>query len=244
MTDISPAGFEIKRASDLPGTAEATQAASDAASGVISSDFETFLRMLTTQLENQDPLDPLKSTDFAVQLATFSGVEQQVLTNDRLVDLTNQLSFSNMSSLSTWIGNEVLSTSSVHFDGTAVDLVPELEDDTERAEIRVLDSTGLEVDKVSVPEDGGPVQWSGIVNGRVLSSGSYSFETVQYDSAGKELDRATTPAYQPVIEVFANGGTPQLGVPGGATVPASEVLSVRQPQNATSEVEIELPTAL
>ena len=57
------------------------------ASSKISSDFETFLLMLTTQLENQDPLNPIESQDFAVQLATFSGVEQQVLTNDLLSDL-------------------------------------------------------------------------------------------------------------------------------------------------------------
>ena len=44
----------------------------------LSSDFETFLRMLTTQLQNQDPLNPVDSADFAVQLATFSSVEQQV----------------------------------------------------------------------------------------------------------------------------------------------------------------------
>ena len=50
----------------------------------ISSDFETFLRMLTVQMQNQDPLNPIQSSDFAVQLATFSGVEQQVRTNDLL----------------------------------------------------------------------------------------------------------------------------------------------------------------
>ena len=48
----------------------------------LSSDFETFLKMLTVQMENQDPLNPVDSADFAVQLATFSSVEQQVLTND------------------------------------------------------------------------------------------------------------------------------------------------------------------
>ena len=48
---------------------------------VLSSDFETFLKMLTVQLENQDPLNPVDSADYAVQLATFSGVEQQVQTN-------------------------------------------------------------------------------------------------------------------------------------------------------------------
>ena len=42
---------------------------------VINSDFTMFLKMLTTQIKNQDPLDPMDFTDFAVQLATFSGVE-------------------------------------------------------------------------------------------------------------------------------------------------------------------------
>lgn len=39
----------------------------------ITSDFNTFLRMLTVQMQNQDPLKPIESSDFAVQLATFSG---------------------------------------------------------------------------------------------------------------------------------------------------------------------------
>ena len=63
---------------------------------VISSDFETFLKMLTAQMENQDPLNPMDSADYAVQLATFSSVEQQVLTNDLLQAMTLQLGSSGM----------------------------------------------------------------------------------------------------------------------------------------------------
>ena len=43
--------------------------------------------MLTTQIKNQDPLNPMEGTEFAVQLATFSGVEQQVQTNQLLARL-------------------------------------------------------------------------------------------------------------------------------------------------------------
>lgn len=57
----------------------------------ISSDFETFLRMLTVQMQNQDPLDPVDSSDYAVQLATFSNVERQVQTNDLLRELKGSL---------------------------------------------------------------------------------------------------------------------------------------------------------
>ena len=53
-----------------------TPPAAPAPSRAISSDFDTFLRMLTVQMRNQDPLDPIDSADYAVQLATFSGVEQ------------------------------------------------------------------------------------------------------------------------------------------------------------------------
>ena len=63
---------------------EAPQPARTAA---LSSDFETFLQMLTVQARYQDPLEPLSSSDYAAQLAQFSMVEQQVLTNDQLGNL-------------------------------------------------------------------------------------------------------------------------------------------------------------
>lgn len=74
------------------GRAAATSAppAASGARGQISSDFQTFLKMLTAQIQNQDPLNPTPSDEFAVQLATFSSVEQQVRTNDLLVALGAQ----------------------------------------------------------------------------------------------------------------------------------------------------------
>ena len=50
----------------------------------MAGDFETFLKLLTAQLRNQDPLQPMDSTEFVAQLASFSAVEQQVRANDRL----------------------------------------------------------------------------------------------------------------------------------------------------------------
>ena len=60
-------------ASSIRGTGQPT---SQEAS--ISSDFETFLKILTAQIKNQDPLKPTLSSEFATQLATFSSLEQQV----------------------------------------------------------------------------------------------------------------------------------------------------------------------
>ena len=72
----------------------------------ISADFDTFLKMLTTQMQNQDPLNPIDSADYAVQLATFSGVEQQMKTNQLLDDLASQFGVMGMSQLAAWVGQE------------------------------------------------------------------------------------------------------------------------------------------
>lgn len=49
-----------------------------------TEEFSQFLELLVAQVENQDPLEPLDSTAFVEQLATFSSLEQQVQTNDLL----------------------------------------------------------------------------------------------------------------------------------------------------------------
>ena len=50
----------------------------------LAENFDTFLTLLTTQLQNQDPLSPVDSNEFTGQLTQMAGVEQQLLTNDLL----------------------------------------------------------------------------------------------------------------------------------------------------------------
>lgn len=49
-----------------------------------SMDYDTFLQLLITQMRNQDPLQPMDSSEYVAQLATFSNVEQSILTNNKL----------------------------------------------------------------------------------------------------------------------------------------------------------------
>ena len=67
----------------------ATAAASQTttARSTLSGNFDTFLRLLTTQLQNQDPLEPLDATKFTEQLVSYSQVEQQISTNANLESL-------------------------------------------------------------------------------------------------------------------------------------------------------------
>src|SRR5579859_7305710 len=55
----------------------------------IAGNFQTFLTLLTTQLQNQNPLDPLDTNQFTQQLVEFAGVEQQLKTNDSLSTLVS-----------------------------------------------------------------------------------------------------------------------------------------------------------
>src|SRR5215217_2291990 len=73
-----------------PGAASATTASaagSTVAEKTISQNFDTFLQLLTTQLKNQSPLDPLDTNQFTQQLVQFAQVEQQMKQNDQLTTL-------------------------------------------------------------------------------------------------------------------------------------------------------------
>jgi len=58
-------------------------------SQMIASNFQTFLQLLTTQLKNQNPLDPLDTNQFTQQLVQFAQVEQQMKSNDQLASLVS-----------------------------------------------------------------------------------------------------------------------------------------------------------
>ncbi len=67
--------------------AQTAQAAVTAGSQQLAGNFDTFLQLLTTQLQNQNPLDPLDTNQFTQQLVEFASVEQQVNMNTNLQTL-------------------------------------------------------------------------------------------------------------------------------------------------------------
>ncbi len=76
----------------------------------LAGNFDTFLKLLTTQLQNQDPMSPMDSNEFTQQLVAFSSVEQQINTNDNLQSLI-ALSLSQQASAAVnYIGHSVVMT--------------------------------------------------------------------------------------------------------------------------------------
>jgi len=195
----------------------------------ISSDFETFLKMLTVQLENQDPLNPVDSSDYAVQLATFSGVEQQVQTNDLLKQLSSQMGSGSIAQMASWVGMEARTTAAAFFNGDPMTVLPTATAGATSAEILVRDSSGIEVDRFTIGTANAPTQWSGITsNGLTLPSGPYQFETLSY-ADGALTDETAAEVYGRVVEVQTGTSGAMLVMQGGAKVDATTVTALREP---------------
>ena len=88
-------------------TAAASTSAAQAADQKLASDFDDFLALLTTQLQYQDPLDPLDSNEFTQQLVSFTGVEQQIAANKNLETLISQLTSQSASNAVSYLGKEI-----------------------------------------------------------------------------------------------------------------------------------------
>lgn len=194
----------------------------------ITSDFETFLRMLTTQIRNQDPLNPVEASDYAVQLATFSNVEQQVLTNELLRGLSRQLDTGSLAQMSTWIGQEVLVAAPVRFDGAPVELWrPDPPAGAQRSVLVVADEAGVEIQRLALPSTGGMFEWAGMTDdGAPLPPGTYH---LSIESASSDDIVTTEPAqsYARVKELRNDDGMLRLVLAGGIEVEADTVAALR-----------------
>ena len=200
------------------------------AKSVISADFELFLRMLTAQMTNQDPLDPQDSADYAVQLATFSSVEQQVTTNDLLTGLTSQLAVSGLADLAGWIGMEARAAMPGHFDGGPVTVAPNPAAIAAEAELVVSTEAGVEVDRVRLPVSAELFRWEGRdASGQPYPMGTYTFELLSLDAEGEVILREPAEIYRQVREVRSEGGAQLLILEGGTAIQSTAVTALRDP---------------
>lgn len=197
-----------------------------AARADIPSDFDTFLRMLTVQMRNQDPLDPIDSADYAVQLATFSGVEQQVRTNELLGSLADRLGLSGLAELAGWVGRDARAAMPARFEGAPVTVYPRTAPGAEAAELVVRDAQGQEVARHALPLGAEPIQWAGVTaDGAPLPPGLYRFDVVSL-ARGEPVATAQAEVWGRVSEVRSEAGGAVLVI-GGASVPASAVTGLR-----------------
>lgn len=196
-------------------------------SAALASDFETFLKMLTAQARFQDPLEPIDSSEYAAQLAQFSMVEQQVLSNDLLSELGTQIGAGNFGQMAAWIGMEARTTAAVPFDGTPITVFPNTEPGADEAYLVVYGSDGSEVQRRQIPVGNDTFEWQGLSDvGTVLPDATYSF-AVESIAVGQSLGTTPVETFAPITEARRQGQDTVFVLAGGATVTTGQVSALR-----------------
>jgi flagellar basal-body rod modification protein FlgD len=210
-------------------TGSSTTSASSTARTTIAQNFDTFLSILTTQLKNQNPLDPLDTNQFTQQLVQFTGVEQQLKTNDFLEALLTSTQNQGRVDAVSYIGKEV----------TASGKTGELKDggamwtynaatNVANATVTIKNSAGsvVYVEQGSLNSGVGNFLWTGAgSDGTKQPDGVYTIEIIGTNVSGNSV-AVSTSSVGTVTAVDFSGKEPQLTV-GRNKVALKDVTSVR-----------------
>jgi flagellar basal-body rod modification protein FlgD len=198
------------------------------AAAVLSSDFETFLQMLTAQARYQDPLEPIDSSEYAAQLAQFSMVEQQVLSNDLLTAITDELGLGTIAQLANWIGLEARTTSAVAVGSDPVTIFPKTEAGADEAVLVVSNAAGNEVARKQIPLGSGVYEWDGTnATGASVGPGTYSF-AVESRQTGSVLATLPAESFARITEARREGNDTVFILNGGSEVSSAQITSLRE----------------
>jgi flagellar basal-body rod modification protein FlgD len=198
----------------------------------LAANFDNFLQLLTTQLQNQDPLAPMDANAFTSQLVEFASVEQAIQTNTRLADLGKLIQTSGTASAMGLLGQAVTATTDrigLGQEGDA-DIRYRLAEPAAKVQISVLDSQGKVVRTAVGGTAAGEnlLRWNGMeVSGRRLPAGEYTVRVAAERADG------TAVGVEQYIAGTVRGIEPKDGlinlIIDGATVPMSAVRTIRQP---------------
>lgn len=191
--------------------------------------FDTFLQLLTTQLKNQTPTDPLDVNEFTQQLVQYSTVEQQIQSNDHLEGILASMSAANVASLVGYLDNEVSASGDTTQlqNGEATWAYNSPTAATE-AVVRIADSTGNVVynELTSFNSGEGTFTWDGRNDaGQLMSPGFYTI-AINAQNSGNPVVVNTSSLEGKVTAVDTSGSQPALTV-NGVTVPLSAISSIK-----------------
>ncbi|MCB0319505.1 MAG: hypothetical protein KDD60_01185 [Bdellovibrionales bacterium] len=186
---------------------------------------QEFMQLLVTQLKNQDPLDPMKNEEFAVQLAQFTQVEQLVALNEKF-DRGNA---NEMDSLASYLGNEVwLNSDQVSVrGGNGGEVAFEIANNASTAQLELVDSSGAVRETVNLGAlQAGPHRIN--LEGLSTSSGDFQARVVGLSEDGTKIEPEVSVAG--VVSGFVPGPNPVLLV-GDREVSTTDIKRVQIPSS-------------
>lgn len=196
----------------------------------IAQNFDQFLLLLTTQLQNQSPLDPLDTNQFTQQLVQFATVEQQIKGNEMLSELIVATRASNVATASSFVGQRI----------TAAGRTAELVDGEARwtleapraaanAAIDVLDENGRVVASQVRPIQQGRQDfvWDGtLASGQQAPPGTYRLRITATDVSGQPVDVRTT--FSGIVDALDLTGNEPILVIGKVRVHLLDITGVER----------------
>jgi flagellar basal-body rod modification protein FlgD len=216
--------------SSTSSSASTAQAANSTASQQLAGNFDTFLQLLTTQLQNQNPLEPLDTNQFIQQLVEFAGVEQQINMNTNLQTLISMQQTSEATSALQLVGSTVTvggqtATLSNATGGSAIWNLTAASPAT--ANLTITNSSGQTAFTGTMALNAGSqsFSWNGMGNnGQTWPDGTYKL-TVTATGANGQTVNVSSQVQGVVSAVNTNVNPPTLTV-GGQTVQISQVTSI------------------
>ncbi len=227
----STASQVVSGTTALPTSSSSNSSASSAnalASQQIAGNFQSFLTLLTTQLQNQNPLDPLDTNQFTQQLVEFAGVQQQLNTNDSLATLVSLQQTAQSTQALGFVGKTAVvngSTAALSNSTATWELsVPSASDVT----VTITNNTGQTVYSGTYSVAAGnnqPFTWNGKGNdGTQWPAGNYTMTATAKDSANNTV--AVTTQVQGVVTSVDLTQSPPLLTIGGKTYTVSQIQSI------------------
>jgi flagellar basal-body rod modification protein FlgD len=209
-------------------SASSAAAANALANTQIAGNFQSFLQLLTTQLQNQDPLSPLDTNQFTQQLVEFAGVQQQINTNDSLATLVSLQQTAQATQALGFVGQTaVVSGNTAAL--TNSEATWELDIPTaSTVNISIANSSGQTVFSNSFAANAGNNQvfnWNGLgSDGTQNPDGNYTLTATAKDSGGNTVG-VTTMVAGVVSSVDLTQSPPLLSI-GGQTFTVNQVQSI------------------
>lgn len=202
---------------------------SDVSAASLADDFDDFLTLLTTQLQNQDPTSPMDSNEFTQQLVQFSQVEQQIRSNQNLETLGALMQINNVSSAAAFLGSDalIIGDTGDHDGATGITWQYQNPLEAETVTLEVFNSAGDLVYSQQGETSTGlhTFEWSGVDNaGEMAPLGDYALKITAEDEEGDEIVPAV--AVQDTIHAVDTSGFEPVFTVGPNTVGQTEILQL------------------